>query len=46
MVFLIGASSLHRATETLSPEDKTLEKRNIFTVPGLSLIYYSKNPQK
>ena len=46
MVFILGASSLHHALETLSPDEKHARKQQIFTIPGLSLNYFARNPQK
>ena len=46
MVFIIAASSLHHALETLPPEKKEQYKNKIFSVPGLSLNKNTKNPNK
>ena len=46
MVFILGASSLHHALETLPTEEKSSLKEKIHTIPGLSLNNYAKNPQK
>ena len=46
MVFIVGASSVDHALDTLNPENrKTLEEK-IFSIPGLSLNPNTKNPQK
>ena len=46
MVFILAASSLHHAFETLTPEEKERYKDKIFSVPGLSLNPNTKNPRK
>ena len=46
MVFILGASSLHHALETLSTEETAFLKEKIYTIPGLSLNCHAKNPQK
>ena len=46
MVFILAASSLHHALETLTPEEKEQFKEKIYTVPGLSLNKNTKNPKK
>ena len=43
MVFILGASSLHHALETLPTEEKSSLKEKIHTIPGLSLNNYAKN---
>ena len=37
MVFILAASSLHHALETLPPEKRDQYKEKIFSIPGLSL---------
>ena len=46
MVFILGASSLHHALETLPTEENSFLKEKIYTIPGLSLNNRAKNPQK
>ena len=46
MVFIIAASSLDHALETLSPEKRDQYKEKIFSIPGLSLNPHTKNPKK
>ena len=46
MVFILAASSLHHALETLSPEQKEQIKEKTYTIPGLSLNPNTKNPKK
>ena len=46
MVFIIAASSLHHALETLTPEEKNRYKEKIYSITGLSLNPHTKNPQK
>ena len=46
MVFILAASSLHHALETLSPEQKDRFKDNTYTIPGLSLNPNTNNPRK
>ena len=46
MVFILAASSLHHALETLSPEQKDRFKDKTYTIPGLSLNPNTKNPKK
>ena len=46
MVFIIAASSLHHALDTLPPEKRLPHKEKILTIPGLSLNNHAKNPQK
>ena len=46
MVFILGASSLHHALETLPTEENSFLKEKIYTIPGLSLNNHAKNPQK
>ena len=46
MIFIIAASSLHQALETLTPEEKEQYKDKPNTIPGLSLNLNTKNPRK
>ena len=46
MVFILAASSLHHAIETLTPEKKEQFKEKTHTIPGLSLNPNTKNPKK
>ena len=46
MVFIVAASSLHYALETLTTEEKEHFKNKIYTIPGLSLNPNTKNPRK
>ena len=46
MVFILAASSLHHAFETSTPEEKERYKDKIYSIPGLSLNPYTKNPRK
>ena len=46
MVFILAASSLHHAIETLTPDEKALYKDKIFSIPGLSLKPKTKNLKK
>ena len=46
MVFILAASSLHHAIETLTPEKKGQFKEKTHTIPGLSLNPNTKNPKK
>ena len=46
MVFILAASSLHHALETLTPDEKEQFKEKSFTIPGLSLNPNTKNPKK
>ena len=46
MVFILAASSLDHALETLTVEEKTRYKDKIYSIPGLSLNPNTKNPQK
>ena len=46
MVFILAASSLHHALETLTREEKEQFKNKIFSIPGLSLNPKTKNPKK
>ena len=46
MVFILAASSLHHAIETLTPDEKERYESKIFSIPGLSLNPNTKNPKK
>ena len=46
MVFILAASSLDHALETLPSEKRDQYKEKIFSIPGLSLNPKTKNPQK
>ena len=46
MVFILAASSLHHAIETLTPDEKERYESKIFSIPGLSLTPLTKNPKK
>ena len=46
MVFILAASSLHHAIETLNPDEKEHFNDKIYTIPGLSLNPLTKNPKK
>ena len=46
MVFILGASSLHHALETLPTDENSLLKEKTYTIPGLCLKNHAKNPKK
>ena len=46
MVFILAASSLHHAIETLTTDNKRRYKDRIYSVPGLSLNPKTKYPKK
>ena len=46
MVFILAASFLHHAIETLTPDIKQRYKDKIYSIPGLSLNPNTKNPRK
>ena len=46
MVFILAASSLHHAIETLTPDEKERYKDKIYFIPGLSLNPNTKNLRK
>ena len=46
MVFILAASSLDHALETLTPEKREQYKEKNFSIPGLSFNPNSKNPRK
>ena len=46
MVYILSASSVHHAIETLLPEDKAKYAEKIYSLPGLSLNPNTRNPKK
>ena len=46
MVYIVAASSVDHALDTLNPENPKTYKEKIFSIPGLSLNPNTKNPQK
>ena len=46
MVFILAASSLHHAIETVIPENQNALKEKVHSIPGLSLNINAKNPRK
>ena len=46
MVFILAASSLHHAIETVIPENRNALKEKVHSIPGLSLNINAKNPRK
>ena len=46
MVFILAASSLHHALDTLTREEKEQFKNKLYSIPGLSLNPKTKNPKK
>ena len=46
MVFILAASSLHHAIETLTPDEKERYENKIFSIPGIRLNPLTKNPRK
>lgn len=46
MVFILGASSLHHALESLPHKTKLRYSKTVFTLPGLSLNPGLRNPRK
>ena len=46
MVFIVAASSVDHALDTLNPENRKLYNEKIFSIPGLSLNPNTKNPRK
>ena len=46
MVFIVAASSVDRALDTLNPENRKTYKEKFFSIPGLSLNPNTKNPKK
>ena len=46
MVFILAASSLHHAIETITPENQNALKEKVYSIPGLSLNINAKNPKK
>ena len=46
MVFILAASSLDHALETLTLEEKSRYNDKVFSIPGLSLNRNTRNPKK
>ena len=46
MVFIVAASSVDHALDTLNPENRKNYNEKIFSIPGLSLNPNTKNPRK
>ena len=46
MVYILAASSVDHALDTLNPENRKTYKEKIFSLPGLSLNPNTKNPRK
>ena len=46
MVYIVAASSVDHALDTLNPENRKTYKEKIFSLPGLSLNPNTKNPRK
>ena len=46
MVFIVAASSVDHALDTLNPETRKNYNEKIYSVPGLSLNPNTKNPRK
>ena len=46
MVFIVAASSVDHALETLTPDNRKSYKEKIYSVPGLSLNVNTKNPKE
>ena len=46
MVFIVAASSVHHALDTLNSGNRKIYNKKIFSIPGLSLNTNTKNPQK
>ena len=46
MVYIVAASSVDHALDTLNPENRKTYKEKIFSIPGLSLNPNTKNPRK
>ena len=46
MVFILAASSLHHAIETITPGNQNALKEKVHSIPGLSLNINAKNPKK
>ena len=46
MVFILAASSLHHALDTLTPDKKETFNEKVYSIPGLSLNPNTKNPKK
>ena len=46
MVFIVAASSVDHALETLNPENRKNYNERVYSLPGLSLNVNTKNPKK
>ena len=46
MVYILAASSVDHALDTLNPENRKTYKEKIFSLPGSSLNPNTKNPRK
>ena len=46
MVYILAASSVDHALDTLNPESRKTYSEKIFSIPGLSLNVNTKNPKK
>ena len=46
MVFIVAASSVDHALETLNPENRKNYNEKVYSLPGLSLNVNTKNPKK
>ena len=46
MVYIVAASSVDHALDTLNPENRKTYEEKIFSLPGLSLNPNTKNPRK
>ena len=46
MVYILAASSVDHALDTLNPENRKTYNEKIFSIPGLSLNVNTKNPKK
>ena len=46
MVFILAASSVDHAFDTLNPENRKNYNEKVFSIPGLSLNHNTKNPRK
>ena len=46
MVFIVAATSVDHALDTLNPENRKTYNEKIFSIPGLSFNPYTKNPKK
>ena len=46
MVFIVAASSVDHALETLNPENRKNYNERVYSLPGLSLNVNTKKPEK